>query len=267
MLAPLLHLGTTSLGLAPTFYCLAGLVASAALFALVYRLPGEKEGYRGITPSQSRRQSEVEEGLQEKVHQQKEQVEVTSLWSTTLALLLASHFLFNLGIFAGFSFTSDRAVGRGLSHGESSLVLSVMGVANCLGRVAGGWMLDRFRRHAILLTVATMATNAVVLLASDLLPSLPGQAVYTGLFGLTFGAYISSVVVVLQQASPTPLAPSLGLTLLTVGLSSLAGPSLVGGLYDLTSSYTPGFLTVGGLGLGGALLPLFLLSKEKEEIS
>ena len=41
------------------------------------------------------------------------------------------------------------------------------------------------------------------------------------------------------------------------GITFIAGPSLVGALFDTTGSYLAGFLAVGGLGLLGALiLPL-----------
>ena len=41
------------------------------------------------------------------------------------------------------------------------------------------------------------------------------------------------------------------------GITFIAGPSLVGALFETTGSYLAGFLAVGGLGLLGALiLPL-----------
>ena len=58
--------------------------------------------------------------------------------------LLLSHFLIHLGIFSYFSFSTDRAIQfGGLSKGESSLLLSIIGVSNCLGRVLFGQLLDR----------------------------------------------------------------------------------------------------------------------------
>lgn len=260
VLAPVLHLATASLGLATTLQCLAGLVASAALFALLYGLPGEP-GYRGISPSASRRSSadsEVIEGGEVTVN--KETQEETS--SLPLLLLLISHFLFNIGVFSTFAFTSDRAVQRHLTSAQSSLLLSIMGISNCVGRIFFGLILDRFRKHAIVLTVSVMTLNATAIIASDLLPDLLGQAAFSAIFGLTFGCYISSVVVILSLLCPSITKP-LGLTLLMVGLSSLAGPLAVGGLYDLTGGHTTGFLAAGGLAAVGALLPL-LLARPRE---
>ena len=66
------------------------------------------------------------------------------LSSPPMLLLLLSHFLLHLGIFSYFSFSTDRAIQfGGVSKGESSLLLSIIGVSNCLGRIVFGQMLDR----------------------------------------------------------------------------------------------------------------------------
>jgi MCP family monocarboxylic acid transporter-like MFS transporter 13/MCP family monocarboxylic acid transporter-like MFS transporter 12 len=249
VLAPLLHLGTAKLGLAATLHCLAGLVATAAAFSLLYRAPGE-ESYRGISPGQSRRASAAGEVVEQ-------EAKSSCCPQPSILLLLLSHFLFSIGVFSSFTFSTDRAVVRGLSPAQASFLLSLMGVCNCLGRVGFGLLLDRFRAQAIRLTAAAMLLNAASVAGSEYLPGLPGQAAFAAVFGLTFGCYVSSVVVVLQRVTPTITAP-LGLVLLTAGLASLAGPLAVGGLYDLTGSYTIGFLLAGGLAAGGAILPLGL---------
>ena len=66
------------------------------------------------------------------------------LSSPPMLLLLLSHFLLHLGIFSYFSFSTDRAIQFvGLTKGESSVLLSIIGVSNCLGRVLFGQLLDR----------------------------------------------------------------------------------------------------------------------------
>ena len=154
VLAPVLHLGTRNLGLGATLLCLAALVASAAAFALLYKLPkdwAEGNGYRGISPSSSRRPSaesmepSAAEGavISDALGEFDSKSGATKFCTYSLQLLLLSHFLFNTGIFTAFSFTTDRAVQRGLNGGSSSLLLSLMGVSNCVGRVSFGFLLDR----------------------------------------------------------------------------------------------------------------------------
>ena len=42
------------------------------------------------------------------------------------------------------------------------------------------------------------------------------------------------------------------------GITGIAGPVLVGALFDITGSYMAGFLVVGGLGLLGAVILPFV---------
>ena len=76
------------------------------------------------------------------------------LSSPAMLLLLLSHFLLHLGIFSFFSFSTDRAIQfGGLSKAESSHLLSIIGVSNCLGRVVFGQLLDRWKQHFFMNTV------------------------------------------------------------------------------------------------------------------
>ena len=100
-------------------------------------------------------------------------------------------------------------------------------------------IVPRFRNYSVSLTVSVMVLNSVAVISSDLFPDLVGQAVFSSIFGFTFGCYISSVMVVLSvtMASRTSLTNPLGLILLTAGHSSLVGPLVAGSLFDLTGSH------------------------------
>ena len=148
----------------------------------------------------------------------------------------------------------------GISKYHTSILLSIMGVSNCLGRILFGKILDRFRSKAILLTSIVLMTNALSIVLSGLVPSFVGQAIYAAIFGATFGAYISSVVVILKIIM-NDITVSLGISLFTFAIASLLGPTSVGYLYDITGSYSPGFLAVGlGSILGALILPLVALT-------
>ena len=76
------------------------------------------------------------------------------LSSPPMLLNLLCHFLNYLGISAFFSFSTDRAIKfGGVSKAESSLLLSIIGVSNCLGSVVFGQLLDRWKQHFFMNTI------------------------------------------------------------------------------------------------------------------
>jgi len=276
VMAPAIHVVQEQLGLEGTFYTLGGVVSTAVFFGLIYRLPSNHSRGNGcdnlafqFEEEQKRRGNtglEQEKTKTESIKIEKEEKteNLRSLkesflmvfQSRAMVLLLISHFLLHLGIFAAFSFTTDRAMMFGISKYNTSLLLSIMGVSNCLGRILFGKILDRFRSKAILLTSIVLMTNALSIVLSGLVPSFVGQAIYAAIFGSTFGAYISSVVVILKIIM-NDITVSLGISLFTFAIASLLGPTSVGYLYDITGSYSPGFLAVGlGSILGALILPL-----------
>ena len=276
VMAPAIHIVQEQLGLEGTFYTLGGVVSTAVIFGLIYKLPSnhsrgkgcdnlafqfeeetKRNGNTGLKQNKTKTErinTEKEEDT-ENLQNLKESF-IVVFQSPAMVLLLLSHFLLHLGIFAAFSFTTDRAVQFGISKYHTSILLSIMGVANCLGRILFGKILDHFRSKAILLTSIVLLTNALSVVLSGLAPSFVGQAIYAAIFGSTFGAYISSVVVILKIIM-NDITVSLGISLFTFAIASLVGPTSVGYLFDITGSYSPGFLAVGlGSVVGALILPL-----------
>ena len=113
----------------------------------------------------------------------------------TMALLLTSHFLINLNLGLVGTFAFERAVELGLTARQAGLVLSTMGLANILGRVGFGRLLDRRRDRAVLLTTIVLVSNGLATVLSEFTPSLLGQGVFAAVYGASQGAYFSSQVV------------------------------------------------------------------------
>ena len=117
----------------------------------------------------------AEKKLQLKLH-------ISALSSPAMLLFLLSQFLIGLGIDASFSFSPDRALQvGGLSKAQISLLLSIIGVSNCVGRIFFGWLLDRSKPHhhgpfenfrfgpwTLQLTSMVALANTVTVLSGDL---------------------------------------------------------------------------------------------------
>ena len=70
------------------------------------------------------------------------------LSSPPMLLLFLALFLYHLDIYSFYSLSTDRVIKfGGLSKAESSLLLSIIGVSECLGMVVFGQLLDRWKQH------------------------------------------------------------------------------------------------------------------------
>ena len=154
---------------------------------------------------------------------------------------------------------TDRAQQQfGISAEKTSVLLSVMGACNFVGKIGFGTILDKFRNQTLVLTSIILLINASSILMAEFWTSFIGQVVCAVLFGISIGSYDTSIILVFKVFSEDITSP-LGVSMFVFAVASLLGPTSVGHLYDVTGSYTPGFLMVGGLSLlGMSLIPIVI---------
>ena len=148
IIAPLLQFIQENLSLADTLYCIAGIIAIALPFILVYRTPDKQES-EGAAPEEMAAIAAGGEGPgdDEKV----DTVDGGSLWRSYLKILkywpavlfLLAYFLIDLGIASVPIFTADRAEAFGHEGATAGYLLSIMGVVNCISRVVWGQVMDK----------------------------------------------------------------------------------------------------------------------------
>ena len=112
-----------------------------------------------------------------------------------------------------------------------------MSIGNCLGRIIFGKVLDMFPTKTFTMITAIILINSAAVWASDYFPSFYGQAVYAAVFGSTYGAFITSSVLLIKKLFYTNITERLGMCLFMVSVASLLGPYLIGHLYDQYGDY------------------------------
>ena len=240
-IAPLITWTLTGYGMAGSLYAMTALVGSCIVFAFFYKTPEQAE---------------------EKEACSKNQKEEATMWSVLkdfkFLLILTSQFLWYLAVFCALSFTTDRALKRGLTDlAGSTILLSIMGFTNLIGRLVWGPIIDKYKSKILLFSFSAMTTLAASVFVSEFLTTFAALAVYAGLVGFSLGAQVTSSVVILQVVFGR-VTERLGIYLFIIGASGVVANFLVGQTFDTTGSYTYGFLASGSLSFLGACLPLII---------
>ena len=180
-----------------------------------------------------------------------------AVFTTPAKIILLTHvFLLNIGIYAVYTYFPERALSFGLSQENATSLLSIMGFGNFIARILSGVIIDKFRSQTIPILTSVHLINGLSILASVFLKSFPAQATVAAIFGIGFGTKVTCMVV-LAGLLDKNIAHLLSAIYLSVGISSLVGPSVVGFILDFTDSFFISFLVVSVFFiLGGLCLPL-----------
>lgn len=171
-----------------------------------------------------------------------------------------SNFFTNIGFNVPFVYTKDRAVGLGLAEEEyASYLLSVIGIANTIGRVILGYLSDRSYINRLWLYNASLTVCGIATAFSSFCVNYNLMALYATVFGATAGAYVSlTSVILVDLLGLDKLTNAFGLLLLFEGIACLIGPPITGWLHDYTGSYDPGFYVSGGMIAFSGLMLFFI---------
>ncbi|XP_012286973.1 monocarboxylate transporter 12 [Orussus abietinus] len=177
-----------------------------------------------------------------------EMLELSLLKDPVFILFSLSNFCTSIGFNIPYVYLVAQAKEQGMSKEDASYLLSVIGIANTIGRVALGYVSDkpwinRLLVYNICLTVCGLSTAFSVFCRS-----FTAFAFYSTVYGFTAGAYVGlTSVILVDLLGLDHLTNAFGLLLLFQGVASLLGPPIAGWLYDVLHSYDPGFYVAGSM--------------------
>ena len=153
-------------------------------------------------------------------------------------MFLVSNFLTSIGFNVPYVYTVDRAIHLGVDQKDASFLLSVVGIANTLGRIFLGYISDRSWVNRLYLYNISLAICGISMALSNLWGSYSAQAFFCAVFGITSGAYVGlTSVVLVDLLGLDNLTNAFGLLLLFQGIASVIGPPFIG-IVQLHNWYT-----------------------------
>ncbi|GAB1597584.1 monocarboxylate transporter 12-like [Argonauta hians] len=184
-------------------------------------------------------------------------------------IFLISNFFISVGYIVPYIYIPDYALERKLDSNKAAMLVSIIGVSNTFGRVVFGYLSDNPRINRIMLYATSLVICGIATLLFPFLEIYPLQVLYSVIFGIFTGVFISiTSVVLVDLLGLENLTNSFGLTLMIQGIATLIGPPFAGWLYDETKNYEFSFylagLTLAGGGLLLYIIPCFKKYQKKK---
>ncbi|GIY46857.1 monocarboxylate transporter 9 [Caerostris extrusa] len=158
-----------------------------------------------------------------------------------------------------YVYVPDHAITTGTDLESASLLVSVLGVLNCLGVVIVGYVGDKPWLDPSLLYSGFILISGVSLALIPVLVNYYATATLVGIYGFTISAnYTLIPVIIVNLISLDNFTGAYGLLLLVQGIASLVGPPAAGALFDETGNYDITFYTTGLLIIvsGALVIPI-----------
>ncbi|GJJ68837.1 hypothetical protein EMPS_01183 [Entomortierella parvispora] len=192
--------------------------------------------------------------------------DVETMKRPNFLILLGGVLLTSFGYFSPLNLMPSYAVDHGLSQAQGAMLNSFLNGASFFGRFTGGVFGDRFGLVNLCL-VCVLASALTTLLVWMFATTLPVMIVFSILYGLLGGGFISLLAPVLaEQFGMGSLTILVGVTFGVNGVGSMTGTpiaaailsSLGGGETNGNHAYKGAIAFIGGIMLAGAIV-LFIL--------
>lgn len=118
-----------------------------------------------------------------------EMMDFSLLKSPIFMLICLSNILAFAGFYVPFVYTNARALELGIEPNSAAMLLSVIGIANTVSRVATGWICDRPDVNSLLVNNICLLIAGVSTMMVPLCTSYLSLIIYCTTFGLTAGKH------------------------------------------------------------------------------
>ena len=130
-----------------------------------------------------------------------------------------------------------------LDRSQFSSILFIMGLCNCLGRIAGGAISDLESVSPQVVVTVTTAIAAAAVVAMTFCNQLWMFMVAAGVFGFFIGPGLSlSSVILVELYGMENLTTTLGMWFFFEGVFTMPGTPIAGAIFNATKSYVAMFL-------------------------
>jgi MFS family permease len=142
----------------------------------------------------------------------------------------------------------DHAYTQGAAAKVASLTLA----ASLVGRLAMGWLADRWPKKRVMLLIYLLVAGSIPIL---LVASTPGAVtLFAIVFGIGLGGeYMVIPLMAAELFGTRVLGRAMGIVLAGDGIAEAVAPVLVGRLHDVSGTYVSGFTTLIVFAVVGAI--------------
>lgn len=168
-------------------------------------------------------------------------------------IIVAVLFVSSISMNGAITHLSALLTDRGITPGDAALCASLLGGSSVLGRVAVGWLLDRFFGARVAFVVSLITAAGIFLLAHA--SSFPAGCFAAALIGVGAGGEAAITPYLLTRYFGLRAFSTLyGLTWTFYAAAGAIGPVILGRAFDLTGSYTSLLVVLAGaLALAAAM--------------
>jgi MFS family permease len=141
---------------------------------------------------------------------------------------------------------------HGYTQGAAAKVASLTLAASLVGRLAMGWLADRWPKKRVMLLIYLLVAGSIPIL---LVASTPGAVtLFAIVFGIGLGGeYMVIPLMAAELFGTRVLGRAMGIVLAGDGIAEAVAPVLVGRLHDVSGPYVSGFTTLIVFAVVGAI--------------
>lgn len=178
-------------------------------------------------------------------------------------LLFAGTFVNSLGTYMPFTHLTVFALNHGMTKNQAVLILSLVGVANAVGRIVTGWLADRLGK--VFMFQVSMFGSGVSTLCWMVCTSFPKLLTYGLVYGFFAGGVISLIPSVTSELfGIKKIGAVTGLLYSSTAVGNLLAAPIGGFLHDAYHSYYPPISVAGGFLLAGIIFIYFINAQTAE---
>lgn len=170
-------------------------------------------------------------------------------------LICASNTFGFLGFYVPFVYLPSLAGEQeGITPEQGAFILSVVGIANTLGRIVSGWLSDFAWVDSLFVVTCSLVCSSVCVFLFPFVTTYEMLLLLGFVFGLSIAAYISlTSIVLVDLLGLERLTSAFGLLTMFRGAASIVGPPIAGFVFEATQSLNISFFLAGGFLFAAAL--------------